>query len=194
MLYGVDVSSYTGKDTFATLLDEYDFVIMKASEGKTYKSPSLDWQYDMLRGCKDGKPSPDKLYGFYHYARPENNSPHEEVDNFLSLVSHHAGYAIFALDWEGTAVSYDNNWARQWIREVRERTGVTPMLYCPKWAIPSWTQEEDVGLWLPDWSMNHLDVDKLVAIRQIEAVDKGGYDKNHFFGTADQFRAYAQKR
>ena len=87
--YGVDISSYQRSVDY----HKYGFYIIKASEGRTLKDPMLDRHYNAVKAA--GKP-----YGFYHYARPENNSWKAEADHFLSLVGHHAHKAIFALDWE----------------------------------------------------------------------------------------------
>ena len=87
MLYGVDISNYQRSVEYS----KYAFYIIKASEGRTCKDPMLDKHYNAVKAA--GKP-----YGFYHYARPENNSWKAEADHFLSLVGHHAHKAIFALD------------------------------------------------------------------------------------------------
>src|SRR5699024_8128329 len=108
----------------------YEFVIMKASEGDGYKDPMLDTHYDTLHDSRDGQPDKNKLYGFYHYARPDlGNTPESEADWFLSLVGAHVDTAIFALDWEGQSLRYSADWAHRWLKRVYEKTGVRPLLY-----------------------------------------------------------------
>lgn len=126
MLTGIDVSHWQGRMDFRP----YDFVIMKASEGNGYKDPMLDEHYNILHGSRDGKPDTSKLYGFYHYARPDlKNTPQEEADWFLSLVGAHIGTAIIALDWEGKSLTYSSDWAFNWLEYVFKNTGVRPLLY-----------------------------------------------------------------
>mgnify|MGYP002096341206 FL=1 len=108
MLSGIDISNHQAPMDYG----DVDFVIMKASEGKSYKDARLDQHYNNVG---------NKLYGFYHYARPDTgNTPEEEADWFLSLVEHHAGKCIFALDWEGKSLNnYRSDWALSWLRRQK---------------------------------------------------------------------------
>lgn len=153
-MIGIDVSRWQGKDFNVNI---GQFCIMKASEGATYKDPLLDTFYARIAGNSSGKPAIDKCYGFYHYARPENNSPEEEVNNFLSLVSHHAGNAVFALDWEGKALGCPVSWAQEWLFSVYAKTGVRPMIYTSAAYVKKFAQFETWGF--PLW-VAHYGVDK----------------------------------
>lgn len=144
MLYGYDVSMWQS----VTPLDK-DFVIIKASEGNGYKDPKLDAHYNAVKKAK-------KLYGFYHYARPDlGNTPEAEADWFLSLVGHHAGKCIYALDWEGDALRYPETWALRWCQRVQEVTGVKPLVYCSASEAVRMRMLylNDYGLWVAHWGV-----------------------------------------
>ena len=73
---GIDISKWQKGLILSNI--KFDFVIIKATEGATYTDPNF---LDFVKQAKNlGKP-----YGFYHFARPENNSAHAEVVNFYDL-------------------------------------------------------------------------------------------------------------
>lgn len=191
MLKGCDISSYQGTSVNPR---DYDFCMIKATEGASYYNPYCDRQYDMIKGDSSGQPCDDFLYGFYHYARPENNDPIAEVDNFLSKVGHHAGHCIYALDWEGEALKHGISWALEWLREVERRTGVKPLIYCQA----SYTRnlkpvlDEDYGLWVA-----HYGVDKpetgVYPFYAIWQYTSSPIDLNYFNGTREQFLKYCRR-
>ena len=143
-MHGVDISNYQRSVDY----HKYDFYIIKASEGRTFKDPMLDKHYNAVKAA--GKP-----YGFYHYARPENNSWKAEADHFLSLVGHHAHKAIFALDWEGNALRYNYAWALNWLNYVYQKTGVRPLFYCQGSALSRYPQiaKANFGLWVASYGV-----------------------------------------
>lgn len=144
MLYGYDVSMWQNY----TPVDK-DFVIIKASEGNGYKDPRLDQHYNAVKKAK-------KLYGFYHYARPDlGNTPEAEADWFISLVGHHAGKCIYALDWEGDSLRYPETWALRWCQRVQEITGVKPLIYCSASDVYKMRilYMYDFGLWVAHWGV-----------------------------------------
>lgn len=161
LLMGVDISNNNYnyiKSHDINLREDFDFCIMKASEGISYKDPYLDEYYNMLHGSRDGRPDEVALYGFYHYARPENNGPKEEARHFLDLVGHHAGHCIYALDVEGKALSLDQDtldkWVSSWIVEVVLQVDVLPILYCSESALHRFPTAAALGsgLWVAKWS------------------------------------------
>lgn len=143
MLKGCDLSAYN-----KTTPKGYDFYIIKASEGVGFKSSGLDRHYNNVKKW-------NKLYGFYHYARPEYNTPEAEADYFLSLVGHHAGKCIYALDYEGTALKYGAGWALRWCRRIFEKTKVRPVLYIQASEVWKYKSlfDEDYGLWIAHWGV-----------------------------------------
>ena len=116
---GIDISE---SQRYINLsLIKCDFVIVKATEGKTYTDPYFFQHINQAKSL-------GKLLGFYHYARPENNSPHDEVVNFLNSVRNYIGEGIPFLDWESSG-KYDTEWALKWMDEFYSITGVKPIIY-----------------------------------------------------------------
>jgi len=76
---GIDVSRHNGEIDFSQVRDDdYQFVFMKASEGKTYKDDAFNLNYERAReaGLK---------VGAYHFFR-KNRTGTEQADNFLEAL------------------------------------------------------------------------------------------------------------
>ncbi len=76
---GIDVSKHNGEIDFDQVRDDdYQFVFIKASEGKTYKDEAFDRNYRNARraGLK---------VGAYHFFR-KNRSGKEQADNLLGTI------------------------------------------------------------------------------------------------------------
>jgi len=76
---GIDVSRHNGEIDFSQVRDDdYQFVFMKASEGKTYKDDAFNLNYERAReaGLK---------VGAYHFFR-KNRTGKEQADNFLEAL------------------------------------------------------------------------------------------------------------
>lgn len=116
---GIDISEYQRNINLSLVV--CDFVIVKATEGKTYSDPFFFQHIENAKRL-------GKLLGFYHFARPENNRPEEEVQNFLNAVGSYLGEGIPFLDWESSA-KYDVQWAKQWLDIFYQRTGIKPIIY-----------------------------------------------------------------
>ena len=116
---GIDLSEYQRNINLS--LVTCDFVIVKATEGKTYSDPYFFQHIENAKRL-------GKLLGFYHFARPENNNPHDEVLNFLNSVRGYIGEGIPFLDWESSG-KYDVAWAKTWLDEFYSITGVKPVIY-----------------------------------------------------------------
>lgn len=150
---GIDVSGWQEDSIIEKSLP--DFIMIKASEGVDYKSDGLDRLYTAWINYRKKHPQVENLYGFYHYARPETgNTPRAEADSFLSYVGHHAGSALFALDYEGSALKYGVKWAKEFLQRVESVTGSRPVLYIQKSAIVDGTYKDlsMYPLWLAWWS------------------------------------------
>lgn len=124
ILLGADLSHHNYGEINPAL---FDFIWLKASEGKTYKDPKMtEFLTDIAEQCgSDAVP----FIGFYHYARAENNMPEEEADNFIKTIEPHIGNCLMALDWEGESVNINQSWALRWLNYVKEKTGYTPIIY-----------------------------------------------------------------
>lgn len=207
MIKGIDISKhnwdYLSWLGFRPLVDREKFVIMKATEGATYKDPRVDTYYNIIHESGDGRPDPGRLYGFYHYARPDNcNLPRAEAANFLRVVGHHAGHAIYALDVEDKALRLSpealDDWVDEWAEYVIDHTGVKPLIYCSASVtgrFPS-AAGRSCGLWVASWGKKPTKSDikpwKLWAIWQ-DSTSSGMLDTDVFNGNPEQFRKYCRK-
>lgn len=210
MIKGIDISNWNWStlavQDFAPLHDPDSFVIMKATEGITFKDRAVDLYTTILKGYPDGGPAKGRLYGYYHYARPElNNDPVSEALNFWRVVGAHAGSAVFALDVEGNAFNLPadklDRWVLTWLQTIEGISGgVKPLVYCSASrtsAFPS-AAEGDYGLWVAKWSTRkplraEIKPWSLWAIWQ-KNTGGGLLDQDVFNGTAEQFLKYAARR
>ena len=76
---GIDVSKHNGEIDFDQVRDDnYQFVFIKASEGKTYKDDAFNRNYRAAREA-------GLMVGAYHFFR-KNRSGQEQADNLLGAV------------------------------------------------------------------------------------------------------------
>lgn len=150
-LKGVDISHHNSRMKNPAELNNYDFVIMKATEGTTYEDPALSYYMRYL--------VKDKLKGFYHYCRPENkNTPEKEASNFLShILKYMDGRCILAIDVEGNALNFKglDDWVLKWCQYVYLATGIKPMIYTSEAYTHLFPRcaAFGVGLWCAKWSV-----------------------------------------
>lgn len=190
MLKGIDVSSFQGSVNYGA----YDFVIIKASEGVNWKDPGLDRHLKGLFGTDDPTPQTDKLYGFYHYARPDlGNSPEEEAKSFLSFIRPQIGHCLMALDWEQESLDYSPDWALQWLDYVYRETGVRPLLYTQasqaKLDKYAGIARADYGLWVAHWGVSSPTYRNWQAWALWQYSDSP-MDMDYFNGDAAAWRKY----
>ena len=147
---GVDISSWQAPGSVDLSL--YQFAIIKASEGVSITDKYHKQHYD--NATANGL-----LTGFYHYAHPEYNTARAEATHFAEVVKPYIGKSIFALDYEGTALSkqYGQTWAKNWLDEVFSLTGVRPLIYLQGSAVPGYSEVKDAGykLWLAAWGASN---------------------------------------
>lgn len=196
MLKGLDLSHHNRNMKNPAIINEYDFVIVKATEGATYKDPALGFWVERMRT--------DMLKGFYHFARPDNkNSAKAEADNFLSATLKYLdGRSIIALDVEAGALSVKNldAWCLEWCKHVHAATGITPMIYCSEAECKRFKKccAWGCGLWVAKWSMfkpKNIAPWKFFAIWQkSDNVKVSGVrcDLNVFNGKAEQYLKYCR--
>lgn len=138
---GIDISEWQKYINLSIV--QCDFVIVKATEGKTYSDPFFFQHIENAK--KQGK-----LLGFYHFARPENNSSHDEVLNFLNSVRNYIGEGIPFLDWESKG-KYDVEWAKKWLDEFYSITGVRAGIYMSESVVNTYNWSAvapDYPLWV----------------------------------------------
>lgn len=146
MLYGMDISNYQSKIDLS--LCPCDFVIMKATEGKTIQDKSFKKFALELRES-------NILLGCYHFARPDLHTDEEgiraEARNFVRTVDDVdlLGEAILCLDWEQPPTN-NEYFMRVWCEEVIDRTGVTPFIYANTSTMET-VKKWDWAQWYPKW-------------------------------------------
>ena len=186
MLKGIDISNYQKPRNVN--YSAYDFYMIKASEGRTIKDSLLDTHYNNIAAHH-------KLYGFYHYAHPENNSMTVEAKRFLDLVGHHAGRCIYALDWEGRALKYGADKALEWLRYVYKATGVRPLFYTSASNTGRYVKifKENYGLWVAHYGVKRPSVRGWKTWAMWQYSDSHNLDKDYFNGNKKTWEAYCKK-
>ena len=199
-LNGVDIASYQAGINIAAMTTT-DFVIVKATQGTWYTSPSFVKQYS------DAK-SAGKLLGIYHYA--EGGDYKAEADYFLKIIGDRVGEAILCLDWEGADnptfnSGRDKTWVKNWCDYVASKTNVKPLVYIQSSALNRVSGIGDYGLWVAQYANNNPtnyqdtpwnEGTYSCAIRQYSSAGRiTGYsrniDLNKFYGDATAWKKYA---
>ncbi|GHT79023.1 hypothetical protein FACS1894104_3040 [Actinomycetota bacterium] len=195
MLNGVDVSAWQPANIGDVI--NYDFMIVKATEGTYYTSAYYNTQAQSVRNR-------GKLLGFYHFAGTD--SPEVEAQFFVSKVRNYVGSAALILDYEADALNNGREWVRRFMREVKRLTGVTCGLYCSSSYIKAQNlaqlcDEEGSYLWNANYSLSYQtfwgyrqDIPPAVDCRIYQYTSSGrlpGYsanlDLNVFYGSQDDW-------
>ena len=139
---GIDVSNWQPQNI--TDLVDYDFVIIKATEGVGYVSPACDPQYQAAK--KRGK-----KIGVYHFASGGDASA--EADFFVKNVQGYIGEAVLVLDWEAGAIPRGGAWVKTFVERVKALTQVPPIIYgslspLTSYAIFAVAKEANCGVWV----------------------------------------------
>ncbi len=96
-------------------------------------------------------------YGFYHFARPDNNSPETEVEHVLRRMKGHKPQLKLVLDFEqGHSKAQYGDWAHQFSQLIRKRLGYFPIFYSYGPYIEGMRLSKPVGsgLWLAAYGRN----------------------------------------
>lgn len=197
MLNGIDISRHNRNLKNTEDLHSMDFVIMKASEGATYRDSSLMFYNGVL--------DEDNLKGFYHFGRPDNgNSAKSEASNFVSsILKYNNDHAILALDLEDKALNVPclDDWALEFAKYVYSATGKKILIYCSLSEVYRFKKcaEFGCGLWVAKWS-KLKPTKKQIKPFEVFAIwqDTNRYkfsgqlvDHDYFNGGAYQFLKYA---
>ena len=186
-LKGIDISHHNKyqyqKNEFS--MDDYDFVIMKATEGKTYVDPMFDTYMKEIEAKK-------KLYGFYHYARPENNDPVSEARHFCDTIGKDGINAMLALDWEGKAITCDLDWAVEWLKYVEQVFDKKPLFYCSAFYTSKLKRiyTNGNGLWVAHYTKADKPRVSTYPFYAIWQYTDNPIDKDIFNGTEEQWKKY----
>lgn len=145
-LNGIDTSNWqSGIDLDVV---PYDFVIAKATQGKTYVSPDCARQVEQVRAR-------GKLFGVYHYI--DGSGAIGEADFFIDSVENWVGEGILCLDWESNqnAAWGNEDYLRQVAQRVIDRTGIPPIIYVQKSRMAQVKKVADAlncGLWIAQYA------------------------------------------
>lgn len=200
---GCDISHWQGTVNFDQLATAAEFVIIKASEGVSYRDP-------MMKTYRDNARRVGMLVGYYHFARPTyGNSAEAEAKYFMDTVKDWIKNGdVLVLDFE---VTFKNavSWCKQWLDYVSQNmNGCKPLVYMDQSRLNGYDWQSVVdggyGLWIAKYD-NAPDVVPpsgkwpFAAMKQYTSSASlpgisGRADANTFFGTHDQFIKYGYYR
>ena len=146
---GIDISNWQSNIDVTKM--DVDFVIVKATEGASYTSPSFTKQVnDTLNSGK-------KL-GVYHYMSYMTPAK-QQAEHFVKTVKPYLNKAVLVLDFEGTAVYKGVSFALEFLQNVENMTGIKPLIYMSQSVAAShnWTSviNNDYGLWVARYPLGN---------------------------------------
>ena len=141
-LKGIDISNHQRGLDLSKI--DCDFVIIKATEGKSYVDKSCDGFFQKALSL-------GKKLGIYHFANNSDNTAKQEADWFIQNTRGYIGKAIPVLDWEDN-VTDNVPWALEWLQRVEEACGCKPMIYMSESVVNrhDWSSvvAGNYGLWV----------------------------------------------
>ncbi len=127
---GIDVSSYQGTINWnAVAGDGIQFAWTKATEGS---ASYINYTDAYLGENMAGANSAGVLIGAYHFGHPDDTyGAQAEADLFISKAAQYmtAGYLRPVLDIEVEGSSTTSAWINNFLKDVYNATGVTPIIY-----------------------------------------------------------------
>ena len=152
MLKGIDISKWQAGIDLSKI--NCDFVIIKATEGKSYVDPSCDIFFQKALNL-------NKKLGIYHFANNSDNTAEQEADWFIKNTKGYIGKAIPILDFEDKGATHDVAWAKKWLDRVAEAYGCKPLIYMSESVVNSydWSSvaNANYGLWVAKYRDNNAD-------------------------------------
>lgn len=146
---GIDISAWQGDENIDLNKVPFDFCIVKATEGTSYKNRYFAAHCDAVLKKK-------KLLGAYHYAN--GGDVQKEADYFLEYAKKYIGKAVFVLDWESMNNQMfgvnDLEWCSKWCAYVKDKTGVRPLIYIQKSAMNA-VKKAGYRLWVAQYEDNN---------------------------------------
>jgi GH25 family lysozyme M1 (1,4-beta-N-acetylmuramidase) len=183
LTYGIDVSANNSEEVPGTTAG-IEFVMVKATEGHTYTSPTQKAQAAAAR--KHGR-----VVGFYHFLWPGNIEAQAEY--FVKQCASVAG-DVLAVDWETTeAGTFASNAEKdEFLAAVKRlRPLHRIVLYCNKdfWLDRDTTSKCGDGLWIADYThAGKPGVKHPWTFHQF--ADGPGTDRDVFNGSPAQLRTW----
>ena len=151
---GIDVSHWQGDIGWMKVAGAgYEFAFAKGTEG-------VGWTDTMFHQNMAEGENAGVYLGIYHFARPDlGNTGAEEANYFLSVVGDYlkSGYLRPVLDLEvGTSLGKAalSSWVVEWMETVKNRTGISPLLYTNPNYINYYlnTSVTEYDLWVAHWT------------------------------------------
>lgn len=125
MIKGIDISNHQPSVDFNALKNSVQVVIMKATEGVTYKDPLLESHYQKAKEV--GFP-----VGFYHFMS-ENTSPSQQAEAFYNAIKDKQYEILPCLDIEtnnqNRGASQITDRCLEFLNRFKELSGVDCMIY-----------------------------------------------------------------
>ena len=150
-LKGIDISKWQQGLDLSKI--DFDFVIVKATEGKSYVDPYCDKFFQQALSL-------GKKLGVYHFANNPSNSAEQEANWFIENTKGYIGKAIPVLDWESKDTS-NVAWALDWLQRVEAAYGCKPMIYMSESVVNrhDWISvaSANYGLWVAKYRDNNPD-------------------------------------
>lgn len=147
-LFGIDVSSNQPEGIVSMVPN--DFAIVKVSGNPQ----SYAWDYVNPYAKKQAADAMKRhgRLGLYHFTW--GKAANTEADFFVEQVRKlgYVGKAVLVIDYEAEAVDLGRNWVKRFAQRIKERTGVTPVIYASGSVIVS---QELFGLGYPIWCANY---------------------------------------
>lgn len=142
MMNGIDISKWQKGIDLARV--PCDFVIIKATQGTGYVSPEFKKQISQAEQL-------GKYIGVYHYAG--GGGVIAEAEHFVNTVKEYLGRVILVLDWEGEQNPNFTNpgYAKDWLKYVKDITGITPFIYMSKSVCRQYTWDPSFPLWVAQY-------------------------------------------
>ena len=151
---GLDVSHWQGTINWPEVVEAgYVFTFAKGTEGVGWTDRKF--HENMINGVDAGE-----MMGIYHFARPDlGNKAADEANYFLDVVGDYlkSGYLRPVLDLEvGSSLGKTvlSNWAIEWMETVKNRTGISPLIYVNPSYIHYYLTEAvtEYDLWVAHWT------------------------------------------
>lgn len=187
---GIDISHHQGKVDWSKV--KQDFVILKASEGLSFK----DAMFESYRTSARAKKIP---LGFYHFAR--GIDPVKEADWFLRCVNEIKIGEVLALDFE-IHIADPIGFCNKFVERIHEKVGFWLLFYSYSSMAALFKSGSvlNCGLWIADPSARpRTGAWKTWAIWQYTVAKAGktpGFtttvDQDYFNGTVEQFKKYGK--
>ena len=193
---GIDVSKHNGDIDFNQVRDDnYQFVIIKASEGKTVQDEAFERNYS---GARDA----GLKVGAYHFFR-KNRSGKEQAENFLNVIKGKPMDLPLVIDLEddwGNGATISRKTALERVMEminILDEKGYPVMIYTNFNGYDKYYKDMlgDHDLWLCSFTSPDLLPEMPHCIQQFShegkvAGIKGNVDLNVFRGSKKEWKRY----